>query len=384
MVSQQKVVFIVPRYHTNLIGWVSGLNQLGLACEMWVTSHGRSEDYSILSPKVLRHLLKDTQRLSFVGSKIWPTKFSRLLQNKQPDYIILRFELDFLSLYRLFCVYLSKIPFVVYSQWPIEGLRGPRRIIRYLLTSLFRISIISPVWSRDPKPIPTSRTLDSFKKLNFVPFAIEQNRIAIISESVSQVEKKLKLVAVGKFQDRKNHDKLLGFFLENRLCETFDWDLTIIGEVSDCGHESIFRKLQERIVVSPLGWRVRLEKNLTHSQCLGLMAESDLFILISENEPASISNLEAMALGKAIIVSSDNGTGNYIKNASGGFLIDGVEELEKVFSTILKDKGILLRMGKTNLQDSREHFDPVKIAQNIMRIFQISVANSNQGKTDRM
>lgn len=42
----------------------------------------------------------------------------------------------------------------------------------------------------------------------------------------------------------------------------------------------------------------------------------------SVNEPASISEMEAMSYGLAVISSSDNGSAHYINNSKNGFIID--------------------------------------------------------------
>ena len=52
--------------------------------------------------------------------------------------------------------------------------------------------------------------------------------------------------------------------------------------------------------------------NLNHQETLDKIKDCDIFLLLSDSEPASISNIEAMAFGKPIIIKSGNGTANYL------------------------------------------------------------------------
>ena len=54
----------------------------------------------------------------------------------------------------------------------------------------------------------------------------------------------------------------------------------------------------------------------------GYYKRNDVFVLLSEKEQASISQLEAMSYNLAIICSNDNGSAHYVKNSFNGFVIE--------------------------------------------------------------
>lgn len=368
MHTQDRVLFIVPRFHTNLIGWISGLSKIGVHSELWVTRFGQSENYSLVTPISINELKNMSRKKKFNRQLFVKPFFWNLLSENQPNFVVVRFELDIRSIYYFFCIFFSGFPFLIYSQWPVQHLSGIRRFIRFILTDIFRASIISPVWSRKHNSRPDIESGKKNSRVHFIPFAIEVEEDTVFNPKTLKNTNLLRVLSVGKYQIRKNHDQLVNFFLNSKVCKTFDWELTILGENSNSEHQKYFKRLQKQVLSSSEGHKIRLLENFSHTECLSEISRCDLFVILSESEPASVSNLEAMSLGKAIVVNADNGTANYFRNNLGGYLVQSATDLEGVMTDILHNRDMLLKMGIRNQEDCRNLYDSKKVAQKMVGI----------------
>lgn len=80
------------------------------------------------------------------------------------------------------------------------------------------------------------------------------------------------------------------------------------------------RRLHHLVNLASMNFRIEEIKNLSHSKALELIGQADLFALPSVKEPFAISPLEAMAFGKTVVISSDNGAVDYVKHNQSGFV----------------------------------------------------------------
>jgi len=350
------------------MGWVSGLSKIGINSEVWVTKFGQSENYSLVTPISVNELRNASRKTKFNRRIFVKPFFLKILTENQPNFVVVRFELDIRSIYYLFCVFLSGFPFLIYSQWPVQHLGGIRRFIRFVLTDIFRASIISPVWSRKNNSQPHFESRKKLRRVHFIPFAIEVNEDAVFNPKYGRNANPLRVLSVGKYQIRKNHEQLANFFLNSQVCKTFDWELTILGENSNSEHQKYFKRIQKQVQSSSEGHRISLLKNFSHAECLNVISRCDLFVIVSESEPASITNLEAMSMGKALVVKSDNGTATYFRDKLGGYLVQSPADLEGVMTDILHNRNMLLEMGIRNQEDCRNLYDPKQVAQKMVDI----------------
>lgn len=111
---------------------------------------------------------------------------------------------------------------------------------------------------------------------------------------------------VGKFLPRKRHDLLLSALV--RLPDPSAFRVTLVGELSDVTGSKTMDELIAQ--VNQLNFQVDIRTNLTYEEVMRLYRSHDLFVLPSENESASVSNLEAMSYGLPVVVSSCNRTGD--------------------------------------------------------------------------
>src|SRR5690606_12551107 len=91
------------------------------------------------------------------------------------------------------------------------------------------------------------------------------------------------------------------------------------------------------------GATITLLTNLNQDEVFAEFKKSHIFILPSEKEPASISQIEAMAHGLPVIISKDNGTRYVVREGVNGFLVNpNQEDIYNIFRYILDKKDTLL------------------------------------------
>jgi glycosyltransferase involved in cell wall biosynthesis len=125
---------------------------------------------------------------------------------------------------------------------------------------------------------------------------------------------------VGKYERRKNLKLLLEVFIELKKMYV-DIQLIIVGSSGNNTRDEHYNELTELINKYNLAASIELHKNVANSEMVKLYSKANLFVLPSINEPASVSQLEAMSYGLGVICSVDNGTASYIKNAINGYVI---------------------------------------------------------------
>ena len=116
-----------------------------------------------------------------------------------------------------------------------------------------------------------------------------------------------------------------------------------------------------------------LTTNQEHAQALLKIEQCDVFVLMSEQEPASVSNLESMSFGKPVIIKSGNGTANYLKNGHGGFIVSSTEEFHRSVDYFFENPDFCEASCVSNVLVVREMLDPKSVARRLLNIAGYSV-----------
>ena len=79
---------------------------------------------------------------------------------------------------------------------------------------------------------------------------------------------------------------------------------------------------------------------------------ADLFVIPSTGEPASISQLEAMAFSIPVICSDTNGTACYVENGQNGYQFEdqNADSLQACIEIFLKNPSKINDMGRNSSQ----------------------------------
>ncbi len=356
-----RFLYVAPRYHTNQIPVMKGLIEHGHSVFFFSHYAGKIEDYSHVVPEIIGYsaLFK---LINFFHTRVFHRKdpmaadwkllcgfppilkMNRRIREVNPDLVILR-ERSVYSVVTFLICKRRKIRTILYNQSPLYGEVKTDMAHRAVnkLTPKMRITPVigNPEEKKDPKAF-------------FVPFIMELQCAPDKKEYCQNGE--IHIFTVGKYEKRKNLLMMTRVFRE--LSKAYAIRLTIAGECSSAFHKEYYETLREYIASNRLEDKVTLLQNLKREEMNRIYERTDLFVLPSTLEPASISQLEAMAFSIPVICSDTNGSACYVENGHNGYLFRDNEEksLKEAMEKIIKDPGLLKEMGRNSYQDVKEKY----------------------------
>jgi glycosyltransferase involved in cell wall biosynthesis len=383
MSMETTILFLVPRLHTNMLGWLDGLNQLGIRNKIFAIRSSRSENYQFGAPRFIANMAPKfftlIEKVPFM-KKIQIPSFKwlvREINDLAPSHIVVRIEMNIASLIFLLAVKSTKVPFIIYMQWPVIGLGLIRKQIRILIVMVASTVIITPSLSRFESWTTDISPENICNKVIFLPFSVPIRVAKVRKGRNIKNDSTLMFLTVGKFQIRKDHLRSIRTLLENEKFISSNSRVTIVGEVTTGEHAKVFHEIREYLSSEIHGERVQLITNLSHSDTLNEISHCDVFFLLSNNEPASISNLEAMSFGKPVIVRNRNGTANYVQSGIGGFVVSDFADFDDKITKFIENPNLLVTYQQENLKRIRDISDPKRNAEYLMMILQ---RNCDRGK----
>ena len=337
---KQDVVFIVPRFHTNLLGWVAAIESTGRNVDFIINGCGHSEKNThnlrqiIVTQSLLpRSWATSGNRFARGMSALMETfsvrKLFAAVRSTEGKHVVLRFSYSLFSLCCLMLLLLRGQRPIIYTQNPLPfggttlqySNRLRRRIQRHL-----GLSEISPVSIDQPEHAFRAPVLGSNA---FIPFCVESGTAR------SRVAETCEIVCIGKFQRRKRHIEVVGAVASIRDQLDIAARLTIVGEVSTSDHHAYLDEVVEEVARLKAEDSVRILLNMSPDATQEILRESEIFVLFSHNEPASVSQVEAMANGLPVLIGVDNGTANYVSHGQSGYVASSPEELHLFLSRLV-------------------------------------------------
>jgi glycosyltransferase involved in cell wall biosynthesis len=311
----RKILFAVPRYHTNMLGWIVFLKKHKFDITILSNIKGQSENHDLIEPIFLSESLVSKLIRKIFGDG-GPNKlrafsqFSKLhsmIRSKNFSIVIVRDIQRWLSIQLLLLSPFYDFKLIIYSQTEKFAERRLRNFLISLICIIFRAEWITPLKG-------DTAIRSSSNKLHFFPFCIpnQEHQDKRLSNPIS-------LITVGKFLERKNFIHLIKTL--SSLSNDYDFSLTICGEISNSFHKKYFKYVLEQSNKFFTKDKINFEINLSHDQVQEKLRNSNIFILPSYNEPASIAPLEAMAAGLPVIITNSSGTKEYISRSGAGIVV---------------------------------------------------------------
>jgi glycosyltransferase involved in cell wall biosynthesis len=309
-----KIVFFAPRFHTNQVEVINTLISNGYEVVFHSTYISLIENHDEIKPKILPKSKFNSIFNAFFSNKsnyffISPIKYFRILKKENANLIIIR---DPVSLTPLLAATIAKIlslKIIFYTQVNINNYKTRFQYFFYnSLIFFFKAKWYSPVFG-----IENSLVKRKISNLYYLPFPTKILR----SSDMNVIDNKIKILSIGKFQKRKNQLLLLKAI--NLLKHQFKFQLTLIGECSNKDHLTVLESLKKYIELNNLSEIVIIHLNINPREIKHFYLNSNLYVLPSYNEPASISILEAMSYSIPVIVSDDCGNKDFVIDGITGF-----------------------------------------------------------------
>ena len=365
-----KIAFLAPRYHTNQACLVKYLLESKNQVSFYVTRIGRSEDHSSLKPIILR--LSYISRLIklFIKSnndlfdyKYGMPSFKELLKFKSNKYdlIIIRDPINLMSLSYLLWAKLMGVKIIIYFQKEVHKRKSfkIKNIIEKIYIKIFNEQCISPC-------LGNTKYKKFTDKINYLPFCLPANK----QKKKWFLNNSINILTIGKFVSRKKHLLLVRALSMLKVKNNFQ--LTIIGECSTKAHLIYLKKVKTEIKLR--GLKFNILTNLKPNMVKNIYKKNDLFILPSVTEPASVSNLEAMAYNLPVITTDTNQTSCYTEHGVNGFIVksNNIENLSKKIELLINNKNKIKKFGNKSLNIVKKKHNPNliygKYFKNILKI----------------
>lgn len=300
-----KVLFCLPRYHTNAVPWMRILRKYGHVPAVFVSHVGPTENHAEVRPLLMRPS-RSIGRLQGLNvdpidripsfRQVW-----REMRVEAPDLVIVRGVSRWLSRICAICAIGQGRRLVVYDQedpspkaWSTRCRRAALAIfgIRHFTTRISNLSQRRAV-------VGEAITL---------PFGCPVDPASL--PALRSPARPARILMVAKYRGRKGHFNLLQALAS--LGTACSWRLMLCGEEVSQEDSDFCARLRAYSVQQNISERVVFNNNVVHRDMPRLYLEHDVYILPSRDEPAAVSPIEAAWFGCAVLISADSGTRGYI------------------------------------------------------------------------
>lgn len=157
----------------------------------------------------------------------------------------------------------------------------------------------------------------------------------------------VKLISVARFSEQKDHKSLLRAL---SLLEAKNWELTLVGKGPKLDEmKDLTRQLGINENVIFTGERLDVDS---------LLADSDIFLLISNWEGFPISILEAMREGLPVLASDVGGVSESVIDGKTGYLVPraDIDAIKDRLANLINDFSLRAELGKAGNEFFQEKF----------------------------
>jgi len=351
-----KIAFVAPRYHTNQIALIKYLLKSKNQVSFYVTRVGKSEDHSSLRPKIIKlNYISNLIKL-FVKSNnvLFDFNFGMpsieelfKFKSNRYDLIIIREPNKLMGLIYFLWAKLIGIKIITYFQREVYKKRSLeiKDIIEKIFIKISNDQCISPCLGN----VKFKKFTD---KITYLPFCLPVNSY----KKKWFLNNRINILTIGKFITRKKHLLLVRALSMIKVKNNFQ--LTMIGECSTKEHLIYVNKVKTEIMQR--GLKINILTNIKPNLVKKLYKKHDLFVLPSVNEPASVSNLEAMAFKLPVITTDTNQTSCYTEHGLNGFIVksQNIEDLSKKLELLINNKTKLKKFGHKSLSTVKKKYNP--------------------------
>lgn len=349
-----KIMYLAPRFHTNQSAAVKGWIDRG--DDVLFVSYYASiiEDYSSVRPVVLGfspifYLIdklymevlhrKDAAASAFKINYGIPRvlKLRKIIRQWKPDVIIMRDR----TLYTVAGYLLGKrrSKCILYNQSPMWD-NPPQKDLRHRL-----VRWMTPQYRFTPVMGTEEQGKVIAARCYFVPFIVEPQ----IAPDRKKYFKNdcINILCIGKYEPRKHHMMLMDVVSEIMAMKGIKCHVTVIGEATGRLQKEFLSTVQNHVKEHGYEEMVTLLTNVPRDKTDEYFAETDVYVIPSTDEMASVSQLEAMSFSVPAVCSDQNGSACYVVNEFNGYQFKDCDkqDLKNKLLLLLGDRQKIIDMG---------------------------------------
>lgn len=359
-----KIMYIAPRFHTNQAAVVKGWINRGDEVLFISYYTATIEDYTDLKPivlgfsplfRIIDAIYVNILHRNDINASVFKInygfppiiKLQRIIHDWKPDVIILRDR----TLYTIagYLLGRKKSKCILYNQSPLWD-EPPKKDwahrLVYKLTPQYRIT---PVMGKEEADKVISD--NSF----FLPFVVDpkmgpENKHYFKNDRIN-------ILCIGVFQPRKNHIMLLDVVSEVADMISDKLHVTLIGVAAEKNQREFLQKVEAHICERQYEDMVTILTNVPKVQMDRYFADTDVFVIPSTREMASISQLEAMSYSIPVICSDTNGSACYVIDGKNGYQFKDCDQndLKRKLLLLLDSRDKIKKMGESAYQSIVEN-----------------------------
>jgi len=355
--KKKTILFTAARYHTNQIPIVKGLQEKGFSVNYLVHYKGEVEDYSLLTPELLKESLisRFLRSLRNIGRKssdslkenlFIPSLWTTIQQIKRihPDIVVIRNRVILSLIVTMACRILNIKKLVLYTQTPLNS-NSHLSVKKKMYYKFFPQVRMTPV-------LNVRHYQEQYKECKiwkhdyFIPLIFN---LPLNNKEKTYFDKDIiNIVCIGKYRAYKNHVLLVQAISLLSQKERNKIHIEIIGQDISKEEHEYRRKLEELIVQLSLTETFTLYRNRPYSMMPEVYKKNDVLILPSRLETAGMVILESMAYGLCTISSDNCGLATYITDAQAGMTFDysSAESLSQVLSSFILNRRMVKEYGQ--------------------------------------
>lgn len=380
-----RFLYIAPRYHTNQMDIMKGLIEHGH--EVCFISHYTAiiEDYSYVKPIVLGYSplyrlidflyvkvihRRNPAAILFKIQHGFPPilKLHKMIKSFQPDVVILREK----SMYSMVAYLLCRKqghPCILYNQNPYLSEPDKNDPAHRLVNMLSPKMRMTPVYGIQ-KPGMSVKENDFF-----IPFVAEPRLSP--GERTYFDNDIIRIMCIGKYETRKHHLMLLETVEE--LQKRYPLRLTLIGEATTAFQKEYHKKVETYVKEHRMQQFVTVKTNVPRKDMDAEYAKTDIYVIPSTREMASVSQLEAMSYSLPVICSDANGTASYVEDGITGYQFrdSDKEDLQRKLELLVSDRERICQMGAAGYRAVIEKYNFRRYYDGILDILE-KVKKSNE------
>ncbi len=360
-----KILYAAYRYHTNQVPIMHGWKSENAEVQFFVQYQGAIESHDdvemhVMKPSSLSRILfklfdkrYDPVKAENLKIKYFIPDFSDLynaIKKFMPDVVIIR-NYRVIGMYvHAVCKMLGIKNVVIYTQYPIYGIRKGKTLPSRIETQIAPSAIFSPVFYRGEY---REKNMKTGMAEYFVPLICDVPQTV---RSQYCENGKIRILDIGKYREYKNH-----FFIVDaiaRINHPEKFDVTIIGQLSNDAERAYYQKLEKYISERHLENVIHLRGHVDFKEMDTIYAKHDVLLLASKQETAGMVILEAMSQGLCVVSSINCGLTSYLDEYKCGlsFNTKTPDNLIGILNKMAETPAIIKELGQRAQQITKEEF----------------------------